>query len=280
MWHNQYLQPPWVWLKSRLCYCWFGAHSSVKCPEFNQEAIWNAVMIFPVPSSAGFKGASKGVWAFHKWMRWAWDVDHKTVTFSISVHKFKHHRRFTIQNLSSQTAPRAGRTEEITLKLQKGSPSEEKSHPDPGQHHVFPIACYGRGSALLYFLPLCSSCLSPSWTHTPALQTGKTGAQGTAMTHSLAQNGSLEDLHFPALNAKGRFCPDKNVSGSISWEFTAGQGEKPAHPKCYWILETHLSITETSSTNIPGTTENVFAFLWIKIWTEMSNKQESLFWVL
>lgn len=102
----------------------------------------------------------------------------------------------------------------------------------------------------------------------PALQTGKTGAQGTAMTHSLAQNGSLDDLHFPALNAKGCFCPDKNDCGSISWEFTAGQGENPAHTKCYWLLETHLSIRETSSTNNPGTTENVFAFLWIRFLLE------------
>lgn len=68
------------------------------------------------------------------------------------------------------------------------------------------------------------------------------------MTHSLAQNGSLKDLHF---HAKGRFCPDKNDCGNISWEFTAGQGEKPAHPKSYWILETHLSIRESNSTNNP-----------------------------
>lgn len=137
---------------------------------------------------------------------------------------------------------------------------------------MFPIACYGRGSALLYFLyflPPCSSCLSPGRTHTPALQTGKTGAQGIAMTHSLAQNGSLEDLHFPAPNAQGRFCPDKNDSGSISWEFTAGQGKQPAHPKCYWGLETHLRNQQHSS----GTVQNIFSFLWIKIWTGMSKKQ-------
>lgn len=81
----------------------------------------------------------------------------KTVTFSTSIHKFKHPRRFTVQNLTSQTAPRAARSEEITLKLHTGSPSEEQSHPNPGERHAFPIACYRRGSALLYFLPLFSS---------------------------------------------------------------------------------------------------------------------------
>lgn len=144
----------------------------LKCPEFSQEAIWNAVMILLAPSLVGFKGVLKEVWAFHKWMRSARHVGHERqdcLTFNTSVRKFKHHRKFTVKNLTSQPAPRAARSEEMTLKLQKDSPSEEQSHPNPGQRRAFPIACYGR-SALLYFLPPCSSCPSPGRTHTPPLQ--------------------------------------------------------------------------------------------------------------
>lgn len=117
--HNQYLQPPWVWLKPRLCYCCFGAHPSVKCPEISQEAVWNAVMIFLAPSLEGFKGALKGVWAFHKWMRSVWHRGCKRqdcLPFDTSVHKLKHHRKFIVQNLTSQTALRAARSEDSTSK--------------------------------------------------------------------------------------------------------------------------------------------------------------------
>lgn len=72
--YNWCLQPPWVWLKPRLCYCWVGAHPSVKCPEFSHKVILNAVTIFLIAPLKGFRDDFKGIWAFHKWMRSAWHV--------------------------------------------------------------------------------------------------------------------------------------------------------------------------------------------------------------
>lgn len=165
----------------------------------------------------------------------AWHVGHKRqdcLTFSTSVHKFKQHSKFTAQNLTSQTAPRAARSEEIPLRQQKV--------PSVRSNPILTLVSAARSpsrateEALLSFI---SSLRAPAASalagHTHLLCKQVNGAQGTARTPSLAQNGLKEDLHFPALNAKGRFCPDKNDSGSISWESTAGQGEKPAHPKCY-----------------------------------------------